>query len=332
MPADPRLSPPRAAPSISLLHRFRPYAQLVRLPNVFTAFADICLGALATHALPESWLPFLLLLLASGCLYCAGMVWNDFFDIEQDRRERPQRPIPSGEVPRHKAAQLGAVLLVVGLVCAYLADQVVWRLTADRHPNIDFLSTSLGGNAFWIAVFLTIAILLYDGWLKRTWAGPLGMGLCRFLNVLLGLTVFEVFIPKWGIHLAAVVGIYIVGVTWFARTEARASKRSSLTGAALVMLAGLLIAIPIPTWAVTGDSSPLFPYLLVALGFWVGVPVWRAIEQPSPLLVQAAVKRAIFGLVLLDATLTTALAGSIGLLILLLLLPALYFGKWLYST
>jgi 4-hydroxybenzoate polyprenyltransferase len=98
------------------------------------------------------------------------------------------------------------------------------------------------------------------------------------------------------------------------------------------MLAGLLIAIPVPTWVPVGGSSLLFPYLLVGLGFWVGIPLWQAIEQPGPARVQAAVKRSIFGLVLLDATLATALAGSVGLLIVLLVLPALVLGKWLYST
>jgi hypothetical protein len=68
----------------------------------------------------------------------------------------------------------------------------------------------------------------------------------------------------------------------------------------------------VPTWVLIGGSSPLFPYSLVALGFWVGIPLWQAIEQPGPFRVQAAVKRAIFGLVLLDATLATALAGSWG--------------------
>src|SRR5262249_61032160 len=64
--------------------RLKPYAQLIRLPNVFTALADICLGALAVGALPGRWLPFTFLLLASACLYSAGMVWNDYFDFEQD--------------------------------------------------------------------------------------------------------------------------------------------------------------------------------------------------------------------------------------------------------
>ena len=53
----------------------------------------------AGHAgVAVSSLPFRLLLLASACLYCGGMVWNDYFDREQDRRERGDRPIPSGKV------------------------------------------------------------------------------------------------------------------------------------------------------------------------------------------------------------------------------------------
>ena len=190
----PSAAPPSIAPSL-LAIRLRPYAQLVRLPNVFTAFADIALGALATHALPERWFPFLLLLLASGCLYCGGMVWNDFFDVEQDTRERPHRPIPAGLVSRRSAGQLGAALLLVGVLCAAL----------------------VGMPSLILAVLLVGAILLYDGWLKRTSVGPISMGLCRFLDVLLATTVRDGSIPSMGWHLAAVVGVYIVGVTWFAR-------------------------------------------------------------------------------------------------------------------
>ena len=73
--------------------RLRTYAQLVRLPNVFTALADITLGGLALHALgllsAASIASGAFLLLASACLYTGGMVWNDFFDIDQDRRSAP---------------------------------------------------------------------------------------------------------------------------------------------------------------------------------------------------------------------------------------------------
>lgn len=299
------------------------YAQLVRLPNVFTALADIGLAVLAVHglsaqSLPEHWsLVAGCLLAASACLYSAGMVWNDFFDVDQDRRERPFRPLPSGRVSRTTAARLGLGLLCAGLAFAALAG---WR------------GQDWNGRALLVAGALALMILLYDSWLKRTWAGPLGMGSCRFLNVLLGLSVANELYRPWAFHLALIVGLYIVGVTWFARTEARISNQSSLASAAAVMLAALLLALPLPALMVPGSSSPLFPYLLVGFGFLVGIPLGKAIAHPTPPLVQAAVKRAILGLVVLDAILASALAGTAALLLVVLLIPALYLGRWIYST
>jgi 4-hydroxybenzoate polyprenyltransferase len=302
------------------MNRLRSYLQLVRLPNVFTAFADICLAALATRVALERWPTFLLLLLASGCLYCGGMVWNDFFDIEQDRRERPFRPLPSGRVKRFTAGWLGATLLTLGWLFALAAGQGSegeW----DWTPAI-------------VASLLVAMILLYDAWLKRTWAGPLAMGSCRFLNVLLGLCVAGPLTWTWEPHLAAVVGLYIVGVTWLARKEAGVSNPLVLTGAAATMIVSLVLGLALPARFSPGAGSPLFPYLLVVLGFLVGLPIVNAILGPTPARVQAAVRRALMGLVVLDAVLATGVAGALGLLILLLLLPVIYLNRWswLYVT
>src|SRR3954454_561143 len=239
----------------------RPYLQLVRLPNLPTALADICLGALATQSLPGRWLPFVLLLLASACLYSGGMVWNDFFDLEQDRRERPFRPLPSGDITPRQAGLCGTALLGAGVLFALVAGAL---LAAPARSAL-------------LAAGLVGAILLYDSWLKRTWAGPLGMGLCRFLNVLLGVSVAGTLAWPQGSHLALVVGLYIVGVTWFARTEARVSSQGALAGAAAVMFLPLALALPLPVAVPPGQTSLLFPYLLVGLGFAVGLPVAQAI-------------------------------------------------------
>lgn len=300
--------------------RLRAYAQLVRLPNLFTALADICLGTLGATALMAAarieWFPFTCLLAASACLYSGGMAWNDYFDMEEDRRERPARPLPSGRLKRREAKRLGTSLLALGCICAFLAG---WT------------SAGFCWSPLLLAGLLVLVILLYDAWLKRTWAGPFGMGLCRFLNVLLGFS--ALLVADWrSIYLASIVGIYIVGVTWFARTEARRSKPASLKKATSVMLAGLVLAVPAPMLVPPGASSPLFPYLLVGLGFWVGIPVCRAVGQPIPARVQAAVKRSIFGLIVLDAVLASALIGNAGLGILFLLVPALVLGRWVYST
>jgi 4-hydroxybenzoate polyprenyltransferase len=299
--------------------QFLPYARLLRLPNVFTTFADILLGTIVAATWQTNPLGAGALLLASSCLYCAGMVWNDYFDFAEDKRERPFRPLPAGQISRATAFRLGCGLLALGIAFALAAgfrseDYVVW-------PGI-------------FAALIAVVVLLYDGWLKRTFVGPLAMAACRFLNVLLGLSLAASAEVPWLLrwHLAGVVGLYIVGVTWFARQEAGRSRPAQLIGASVFVVLALLLALVLPVHRPQGSVIAAYPYLLVVFGFYLGVPAFRAIRQPDPKHVQAAVKRAILGLVLLDAILCTAEAGWWGLLIILLLPPALLLGKWVYST
>ncbi len=308
------------------MNRLRPYARLVRLVNLPTALADITLAALAVGALPGRWLAFSLLLAGSACLYMAGMALNDYFDREEDRRDRPDRPIPSGQVKPREALLLGAGLLAGGVLLAVAAGLVLYAAEQAR----TFLWPVL------VAGPLVAAILAYDAGLKHTPLGPLVMGACRFFNVLLGATLSGGLAWSLGPHLAVVVGLYIVGVTWFARNEAGVSNRLSLGLAAGVMLAALALALLLPVHLPEERTpSPLFPYLLVALGFFLGLPVWRAIQAPTPGNVQAVVRRALLSLILLDAVLATATrAGTLGLVILVLLAPSLYLNsrRWLYAT
>jgi UbiA prenyltransferase family len=252
------------------------------------------------------------------------MVWNDWFDVKQDRRERPGRPIPSGRVTEANAALVGAILIALGLIVAAAADVV------DPVDGRGWLSLT-------IAALLVATIFLYDGILKRIWMGPYAMGSCRFFNVLLGLSAAGKPIPPWGYALAFAIGVYIVGVTWFAKTEARMSKQQTLMTAAFVMAGGLFLALTVPTLALDDailapTPSVLFPYLLALFGFYVGLKIVPAVRDPQPSRVQPAVKRAILGLVLLDAILATSLVGWPGLAIIVLLAPAKWLGQWLYST
>lgn len=294
------------------------YAQLLRLPNVFTAFADTALAGCVGAAVYPGWrsaeylTTLALLALASGCLYLAGMVWNDVFDLAEDARDRPFRPLPSGRIAVRTAGLLAGALTLAGVALAFAAG-----------------SPGLG-------VGLGVAVLLYDAWLKRTPLGPVAMAACRFLNVLLGLSAIpaDAFPLPLRLLTAGVVGVYIVGVTWFARTEATESSRRHLGAAAAVIGLALALALVLRARVPVepGPGAILFPYLLVGFGFLVGVPVSRAIRTPGPREVQAAIKRCVLGLVALDAVLATAFVGAPGLAVLLLLPPALLLGKWVYST
>jgi 4-hydroxybenzoate polyprenyltransferase len=314
--------------------RLLAFAQLLRIPNVFTAFADIALGGcVAAALLPaapiEFWLAYVVLALASGCLYLAGMVWNDVFDLAEDRKARTFRPLPSGRVGVGTAIVLGVVLFAAGVGLAGAAG-----LPGSAGWNHEPLVFALG---------IVAGVLIYDGGAKRTAFGPISMASCRFLNVLFGLSpIPETALDlEYRLYLAAVVGLYILGVTWFARTEEGHSRKRDLALAGCVMVLALLVALVLrdklhagtgPTRALAALGTAAFPYLLVGFGFLIGRPVARAIADPAPRTVQAAVKRCVLGLVVLDAVLATMFVGLPGLLILLLLPPALVLGKWVYST
>ncbi|MDX5436080.1 MAG: UbiA family prenyltransferase, partial [Pontibacter sp.] len=101
------------------------YLRLMRPANIVTAIADIMLGYAASGALLslqlwengfEAGNLYLLgwLALATIGLYGGGVVFNDVFDADLDRVERPERPIPSGVASVGGASLLGAVLLIGG--------------------------------------------------------------------------------------------------------------------------------------------------------------------------------------------------------------------------
>lgn len=296
------------------------YAQLLRLPNVFTALADIGLGLFATWGVggvkPDGpfWISASLLLAGSACLYGAGMVWNDVFDVNEDRRDRPFRPLPSGRVSLRSAKALGTGLLVAGVAFATLAGLARQRL----RPGL-------------IGIFLGVAILLYDGGLKRTPLGPVVMGACRFLNVLLGLSLLSGALPAWAWPAAGAVGVYIAGVTLLARAETRQALRRELISGGVLMTAGLLMALSVLYRLPNGDAWPARAALVAAVVFLIPAEAVQAGSLTSRQ-IQAVIKRSVLGLIVLDAGLATALVGPVGLTLLLLLVPAVVLGGWVYST
>jgi 4-hydroxybenzoate polyprenyltransferase len=217
------------------------------------------------------------------------------------------------------ARRLGIALLVAGFALAGIAG---WA------------GGSTVSAPLIMSALLIVAILLYDGWLKQTPIGPIAMGSCRFLNILLGMSLAEPSEASWPlrIHLAAVIGVYIAGVTWFARRETGGSERWQLRSAAVVAVVALLMALALPLHRPAGGSFGGFPYLLVAFGFVIGSPAALAIAKPEPANIQTAIKRCILGLIVLDAVLATVFAGPWGLLIMMLLPPAIVLGRRVYST
>jgi 4-hydroxybenzoate polyprenyltransferase len=307
--------------------------QLLRAPNVFTAVADVGMGYLVTWGtaprFPTLRLPgdFWSLIACSSFLYLAGMVLNDVYDFEVDSRERPERPLPAGRISLPTARRLGYSLLALGVAMGALSSYLTGQ------PRSAAVAAVLAGT-----------VLLYDVRLKQTPVGPLAMGSCRWLNVLLGMSAapFAWDVLHWWI--ASGIGVYIAGVTWFARTEATESNRTQLACATAVLVAGLGLLAWFPFWAdleTPAASQPEYalgdPRRWLIMWGVVAVLIGRrcvaAIVDPSPPKVQMAVKNCILSLIMLDAICCFAVRGIPWATALLLLwIPTIFLGRWIYST
>ena len=84
-------------------------------------------------------------MLATFFISSFGMVFNDIFDIEIDKINKPKRPLPSGKISLKVANIYGVILAVVGLAFAYFV-------------NI---------YAFGVAVLATILLYVYAAKLKK---------------------------------------------------------------------------------------------------------------------------------------------------------------------
>jgi len=86
---------------------FKDYLQLVRIPGIFTALSNALVGYFFSVSQTEVF-PFPFLLLTSGFLFCSGMIFNDYFDLQIDKKERPERPLPSKKISKQNAFYLAS--------------------------------------------------------------------------------------------------------------------------------------------------------------------------------------------------------------------------------
>jgi len=312
-PTQPRRSGP-ADPTDS----FRAYCQLIRLPNLFTAAADVLAGFFVTHPkLGETDLSSLWPLVFSGvAFYAGGVVLNDWVDREVDACERPDRPIPSGAISGRTALMLGVAFLLVGLI---LAAMVAWQ-QQNPWPMI-------------IGLALACAVVMYNFFAKRSFIGPAVMGMCRTLNLLLGASLgIEQIVQFW--PLPAGLGLYVVGISIFARRETEWSPRSNLTlglGSMFVGI-GVLAVFPLTSQKVVVPQGQVW-LLFAVLALWILVRGVWTLAYPVPRRVQITVTQAVLGIIVLDAAAVFVVHGPLGALpILALVLPTTWAGRWIATT
>lgn len=284
------------------------YLTLARPANLPTAVADILAGTaiagLFTNLplVSEHIIDLIFLALATIFLYAGGVVLNDVFDYKIDAVERPERPIPKGVVSKRKATIYGFILLALGAVLSFFVNQLCGQ----------------------IAVFLALAILLYDSFSKRNGLlGPLNMGICRGLNLILGLAVLG-NLDIW--YFAIIPIIYISAITLISRGEVHGENKNHIIVAGLLYL--IVIALVVVYKTTLGmNIMTTIPYLLL-FAYLVYKPLIQAFRTNSPANIKKAVMAGVLSLVVLDASISVGFAPWwFGILILLLLPLSMYLSK-----
>lgn len=270
------------------MSKVRAYLELVRLPNLFTAVADVTAGFAFGGGNVSDWPLLLWLSVSSVCLYAGGVALNDACDAAIDGDERPDRPIPSGRVSPSAARRLAVTLLAMGIAFSMLA------------------SISSG----FVAIALVGCVVLYDAVLKRNAVAPAIMGLCRALNFCLPLAGLEVLSGDAGQVLPlAAIWLYVTALTYFAQGEAAlpVARRPRLSigtfGVCLaaVSLVGLHWTLPAPHDAFLVGVA----VVVIALGFGGA----SAVMRPDPASIQRSVRVFVMLLVGLDVCIAWASRG-----------------------
>lgn len=294
--------------------RVKEYLQLIRLPNVFTTPSNILAGYFAavttTTAAEADGVHLIALMVSSGLLYIAGIVLNDYFDIEIDKKERPSRPLPSGKISKGYALTIAIVALLIANIIALV----------------------VGPISLAISLALTLLIIAYDYQLKYTVLGPFAMGGTRSLNVIFGASPVLLYIDN---HSVAIVGVaaaslffYVSSITILSKKEV-GKERPNSTLVILIVFGVILAIVPL------GMLLQFEWTFLLNLSIFAGVTIvtfrqYIAKEVPS---VQKAVRNMVISIIILDSVFVSGTAGlPYGLATLLLIAPVVVLAKKLYVT
>lgn len=304
--------------------KLRQYLLLVRLPNVFTTPSNILVGYLATTPPAEAnGFHLAALMVSSGLLYIAGIVLNDYFDVEVDRRERPSRPLPSGSISKERAMSIALIALAAA--------------------NAIALAVSPASLA--VSAALTAAIIAYDYRLKRSPAGPFAMGSTRFLNVILGASPALSAavasggraVPVPGIWAAAIFAatslfVYIIAIMILSEKEAGNEKPN--TSAAFSIIFAMIASIALADIFLL-QLQWVFLINLMIFAAVIVATYKRLITESSPDSnpVQQAIKSMVISIIILDSVFVSGMAGfPYGMATLVLIAPAILLAKKLYVT
>ena len=274
---------------------------LGRVSNLPTVWTNTLSGAVLAGAAGFG-AEFAVMLVAFSLFYTGGMFLNDAFDAQFDAAQRPERPIPSGEVSRREVFGYGYGMMAGGI--ALLA----WIGVAPALAGLT----------------LAVAITYYDWNHKGNVFSPVVMGICRVL-VVVGAGLGYTLAPPDALWIgAALMLCYLIGLTYVAKQENLGSVEN------LWPLA--FLAAPVAYGAWLAVAQPVVGGFWLMFSGWMVVALWFLRRRRKGDIPRAVVSL-IAGISLLDALLIAG-TGSVALAVLALagFGVTLFFQRYIAGT
>ena len=292
------------------------YLVLVRLPNLFTLPSNILVGMATVSSLAftlTSFTQFLLLVTISVLLYCVGIVLNDLYDFDIDKKERPNRPLPSGKISRRSAIVLVAIFSTLALI----------------------LSLQVSFSTLVISSILFSVIFGYDKYLKNTHAGPFTIASARVMNILLGTSVSLRSVDSDSqivtlTFVLIITFVYVSLIGFISRYEVHGFSDNTKLLLPPAIVATVISSIILFTLM---GFFKLESLIILSLFSFIMIISFSRIYRRDSGRTQQIVRNMILSIIVLDSTFLTGIIGiELGLVVLTLMAPLLVLANKMYMT
>ena len=292
------------------------YLALVRLPNLFTLPSNILVGMATVSLLAftlTSFSQFLLLVTISVLLYCVGIVLNDLYDFDIDKKERPNRPLPSGKISRRSAIVLVAIFSTLAII----------------------LSLQVSFSTLVISSILFSVIFGYDKYLKNTYAGPFTIASARVMNILLGTSVSLRSVDSYSqivtlTFILIITFVYVCLIGFISKYEVHGFSDNTKLLLPPAIVATVISSIILFTLM---GFFKLESLIILSLFSFIMIISFSRIYRRDSGRTQQIVRNMILSIIVLDSTFLTGIIGiELGLVVLTLMAPLLVLANKMYMT
>jgi 4-hydroxybenzoate polyprenyltransferase len=240
-------------------------------------------------------------------------VLNDLYDFDIDKKERPNRPLPSGKISRRSAIVLVAIFSTLALILSLLVS----------------FSTLV------ISSILFLAIFGYDKYLKNTHAGPFTIASARVMNILLGASVSFRSVDSYSqivtlTFVLIITFVYVSLIGFISRYEVHGFSDNTKLLLPPAIVATVISSIIL--FSLMGFFK-LESLIILSLFSFIMIISFSRIYRRDSGRTQQIVRNMILSIIVLDSTFLTGIIGiELGLAVLTLMAPLLVLANKMYMT